>query len=107
VGLTKVGETADSIVVRGARVLATVAPFADELLVYPGSRSVPRMRFDHIQEKLGQIWSMSELARSAIVAAEAGASLDVGGVTTPDERPSSPCAARCRSGCRGSTSCCS
>ena len=31
-------------------------------------------RFDHIQEKLGQIWAMSELARSAIVAAEAGAS---------------------------------
>ncbi len=44
-------------------------------------------RFDHIQEKLGQIWSMSELARSAIVAAEAGASLDAGGVMTPDERP--------------------
>ena len=30
---------------------------------------------------------MSELARSAIVAAEAGAVLDPGGVMTPDERP--------------------
>jgi aromatic ring hydroxylase len=44
-------------------------------------------RFDHIQEKLGQMWSMSELARSAIVAAESGAVLDPGGVMTPDERP--------------------
>ena len=31
----KVGETNDSIVVRGARILATLAPFADELAVYP------------------------------------------------------------------------
>jgi 4-hydroxyphenylacetate 3-monooxygenase len=37
VSLHKVGETGDSIVVRGARMLATLAPFADELLVYPGS----------------------------------------------------------------------
>jgi aromatic ring hydroxylase len=36
VPLHKVGETADSIVVRGARILATLAPFADELAVYPG-----------------------------------------------------------------------
>ena len=27
------------------------------------------VRFDHIQEKLGQMWAMSELARSAIVSA--------------------------------------
>ena len=27
------------------------------------------VRFDHIQEKLGQIWNMVELTRSAIVAA--------------------------------------
>ena len=196
VALHKVGETADSIVVRGARMLATLAPFADELLVYPGSDirpqdgryalsfaipiatpglkficrdsyskqrdvhdyplsarfdemdcvvifddvEIPRervfldgdtvgysevitdtgwrshimhqaftrawvklsfglglghliavttgvTRFDHIQEKLGQIWAMSELARSAIVAAEAGAVVDEGGVMTPDERP--------------------
>ena len=33
--LRKVGETADSIVVSGARILATLAPFADELAVYP------------------------------------------------------------------------
>ena len=32
----KVGETANGIVVRGARILATLAPFADELAVYPG-----------------------------------------------------------------------
>ncbi len=36
-----VAETADGIVVRGARVLATLAPFADELVVYPG-QPVPR-----------------------------------------------------------------
>jgi 4-hydroxyphenylacetate 3-monooxygenase len=197
VALHKIGETGDGgIVVRGARMLATLAPFADELLVYPGSDirpqderyalsfaipiatpglkficrdsyskqrdrydyplssrfdemdavvifddvEIPRervfldgdtvgysevitdtgwrshimhqaftrawvklcfalglghaiatttgvVRFDHIQEKLGQIWSMSELARSAIVASEAGAALDPGGVMTPDERP--------------------
>jgi 4-hydroxyphenylacetate 3-monooxygenase len=196
VALHKVGETDDAIVVRGARMLATLAPFADELLIYPGSDIRPQdgryalsfaipiatpglrficrdsysrqrdpfdyplssrfdemdavvifddvevpkervfldgdtvgysevitdtgwrghimhqaftrayvklsfalglghlianstgvVRFDHIQEKLGQMWAMSELARSAIVAAEAGASLDEGGVSYPDDRP--------------------
>jgi 4-hydroxyphenylacetate 3-monooxygenase len=196
VALHKVGETADSIVVRGARMLATLAPYADELLIYPGSDIRPQdgryalslavpiatpglrficrdsysrrrdpfdyplssrfdevdavvifddveipkervfldgdtvgysevitdtgwrghimhqaftrayvklsfalglghlianttgvVRFDHVQEKLGQMWSMTELARSAIVAAEAGAQLDEGGVYYPDDRP--------------------
>jgi 4-hydroxyphenylacetate 3-monooxygenase len=196
VALHKAGETADSIVVRGARMLATLAPFADELLIYPGSDIRPQdgryalsfavpiatpglrficrdsysrqrdrfdyplssrfdemdavvifdeveipkervfldgdtvgysevitdtgwrghimhqaftrayvklsfalglghlianttgvVRFDHVQEKLGQMWALSELARSAIVAAEAGASLDEGGVFYPDDRP--------------------
>jgi 4-hydroxyphenylacetate 3-monooxygenase len=196
VALHKVADTEGGIVVRGARMLATLAPFADELLLYPGSDirpqdgryalsfaipiatpglrfvcrdsysrprdpfdyplssrfdemdavvifddvEIPRervfldgdtvgysevitdtgwrghimhqaftrawvklnfalglghmiaratgvVRFDHIQEKLGQIWNMSELARSAIVAAEAGARLDAGGVMYPDERP--------------------
>jgi 4-hydroxyphenylacetate 3-monooxygenase oxygenase component len=196
VALHKVADTEHGIVVRGARMLATLAPFADDLLVYPGSDirpqdgryalsfavpiatpglrficrdsfskqrdpydyplssrfdemdavvlfddvEVPRdrlfldgdtvgygevitdtgwrahimhqaftrayvklsfalgighmvattigaTRFDHVQEKLGQIWAMSELARSALVAAEAGAELDGGGVLTPDERP--------------------
>ncbi len=45
------------------------------------------VRFDHIQEKLGQMWAMSELARSAIVSAEAGAALDEAGVMYPDDRP--------------------
>ena len=36
VTIRKVGETADGIVVRGARVLATLAPYADEQTVYPG-----------------------------------------------------------------------
>lgn len=36
VPLHKVGETKDAIVVRGARILATLAPFADEQVVYPG-----------------------------------------------------------------------
>jgi 4-hydroxyphenylacetate 3-monooxygenase len=196
VALHKVGETADSIVVQGARMLATLAPYADELLIYPGSDIRPQdgryalsfaipiatpglrficrdsysrrrdpfdyplssrfdemdavvmfddveipkervfldgdtvgysevitdtgwrghimhqaftrayvklsfalglghliatttgvVRFDHVQEKLGQMWAMSELARSAIVAAEAGAQLDDGGVFYPDDRP--------------------
>ncbi len=34
--LHKVGETADGIVVRGAKILATLGPFSDELTVYPG-----------------------------------------------------------------------
>lgn len=197
VALHKIADAADGgIVVRGARMLATLAPFADELTVYPGSdirpqdgnyalafaipmatpglkficrdsfakgRShfdyplssrfdemdavaifddveVPRdrvflagdpvsysevitdtgwrghimhqaftrayvkllfafgmghlianttgvVRFDHIQEKLGQIWNMCELTRAAIVAAEAGSALDEGGVWYPDDRP--------------------
>jgi 4-hydroxyphenylacetate 3-monooxygenase len=196
VALHKVGESSEGIIVRGARMLATLAPFADELLIYPGSDirpqdgryalsfaipiatpglrficrdsyskraepfnyplssrfdemdavvifddvEVPRervfldgdtvgysevitdtgwrghimhqaftrayvklcfafglghmianttgvVRFDHIREKLGQIWAMSELARSAIVAAEAGARLDAAGVMYPDDRP--------------------
>src|SRR6185295_5693014 len=33
--LHKVGETAHGILVRGSRVLATLAPFSDELAVYP------------------------------------------------------------------------
>ncbi len=33
--LRKVGETAHGIIVRGSRMLATLAPFADELAVYP------------------------------------------------------------------------
>jgi aromatic ring hydroxylase len=36
VPLHKVGETKDGIIVRGARVLATLAPFGDEQTVYPG-----------------------------------------------------------------------
>lgn len=36
VALRRVGETEHGIVVRGARILATLAPFADELAVYPG-----------------------------------------------------------------------
>jgi 4-hydroxyphenylacetate 3-monooxygenase oxygenase component len=196
VSLHKVGETEDAIVVRGARMLATLAPFADDLLVYPGSDIRPQdgryalsfaipiatpglkficrdsyskqrntfdyplssrfdemdcvvifddvevpkervfldgdtvgysevitdtgwrghimhqaftrayvklsfafglghlianttgvVRFDHVQEKLGQIWNMVELTRSAIVAAEAGSSEDAGGVWYPDDRP--------------------
>jgi 4-hydroxyphenylacetate 3-monooxygenase oxygenase component len=196
VALHKVGETDDAIVVHGARMLATLAPFADDLLIYPGSDIRPQdgryalsfaipiatpglrficrdsyskqraafdyplssrfdemdavvifdnvevpkkrvfldgdtvgysevitdtgwrghimhqaftrawvklcfafglghvianttgvVRFDHIQEKLGQIWAMCELARAAIVAAEAGAKPDEGGVMYPDDRP--------------------
>ena len=38
VSLHKVEDTENGILVRGARMLATLAPFADELAVYPGSR---------------------------------------------------------------------
>jgi len=196
VALHKVGETDTHITVRGARMLATLAPFADELTIYPGSDirpqdgryalsfaipmgtpglkficrdsySKPRSRFDyplssrfdemdavaifdnvevpkgrvfldgdtegysevitdtgwrghimhqaftrayvklsfafglghlianttgvarfdHIQEKLGQISNMVELTRSGLVSAEAGSFLDDGGVWYPDDRP--------------------
>ena len=196
VALHKVGETENFITVRGARMLATLAPFADELSVYPGSdirpqdgnyalafavpmatpgmkficrdsyskqRSrfdyplssrfdemdavvifddveIPRhrvfldgdtvgysevisdtgwrghimhqaftrayvklsfalglghmiarttgvVRFDHIQEKLGQMSNMAELTRSGLVASEAGSRLDQHGVWYPDDRP--------------------
>jgi aromatic ring hydroxylase len=41
VPLHKVGETADSIVVRGCRLLATLAPYADEQTVYPSTPLPP------------------------------------------------------------------
>jgi aromatic ring hydroxylase len=41
VSLHKVGETEHGIIVRGARILATLAPFADELAVYPGAPLLP------------------------------------------------------------------
>ena len=41
VALHKVEDTARGIVVRGARVLATLAPFSDELFVYPGAPLAP------------------------------------------------------------------
>ena len=44
VALHKVAETDAGIVVRGARMLATLAPFADELLIYPGSDIRPAGR---------------------------------------------------------------
>ena len=37
----KVGETADSIIVRGCRLLATLAPYADEQTVYPSTPLPP------------------------------------------------------------------
>lgn len=40
----KVGETADGIIVRGAKVLATLAPYADEQTVYPGQPLPPDAR---------------------------------------------------------------
>ena len=44
-------------------------------------------RFDHVQEKLGQIWNMTELTRSALVASEADSYLDSHGVWYPHDRP--------------------
>ncbi len=41
VPLHKVGETADSIIVRGCRLLATLAPYADEQTVYPSTPLPP------------------------------------------------------------------
>jgi 4-hydroxyphenylacetate 3-monooxygenase len=196
VSLHKVEDTESGILVRGARMLATLAPFADELAVYPGSDlrlqdskyaicfsipmstpglkficrdsysvqrdpwdyplstrfdemdavvifddvEIPRDRifldgdaklhsevitdshwrahiihqamtrawsklefsfglahtladltgvnaFDHVQEKLGEIWSMEEMTRAGVIAAEAG-SFQAEGVDdwVPDER---------------------
>ena len=42
--LHKVGESAEGIIVRGARMLATLAPYADELSVYPAARCACRTR---------------------------------------------------------------
>ena len=42
ISLHKIDETDDAIVVSGARMLATLAPFADELLIYPGSDIRPQ-----------------------------------------------------------------
>jgi 4-hydroxyphenylacetate 3-monooxygenase len=44
VTVRKVGETADGIVVRGARVLATLAPYADEQTVYPSQPLPPEAK---------------------------------------------------------------
>lgn len=41
VALHKVADTEHGIVVRGARILATLAPFADEIAVYPGIPLMP------------------------------------------------------------------
>jgi 4-hydroxyphenylacetate 3-monooxygenase len=41
VALHKVADTAHGIVVRGARILATLAPFADEIAVYPAMPLLP------------------------------------------------------------------
>ena len=45
VALRKVGESGEGIVVRGARILATLGPFADELAVYPG-QPIPKDAHD-------------------------------------------------------------
>ena len=44
VPLHKTGDTEHGIVVRGARILATLAPFADEIAVYPATRWRPAPR---------------------------------------------------------------
>ena len=41
ISLHKVGETSDGIIVRGGRILATLAPFADEIAVYPAHPALP------------------------------------------------------------------
>jgi 4-hydroxyphenylacetate 3-monooxygenase len=42
--------------------------------------------FDHVQEKMGELWSYAEMARSGVLTAEEGAEPDEGGVMTPDQR---------------------
>ena len=66
------------------------------------------VRFDHIQEKLGQIWNMVELTRSALVSAEAGSSPGRGRRLVP-RRPAVPGAARrdAEVAAVRATSCCS
>lgn len=43
-------------------------------------------RFDHVQEKLGEMANIVELTRASIAAAQAGAKLDEGGVFALDDR---------------------
>ena len=63
------------------------------------------VRFDHIQEKLGQIWNMwSSPGRPSLPPRRAPPSTRAGSGTRTTAR-SSPCAARCRSGCPARTSC--
>ena len=45
-------------------------------------------RFDHVQEKLGEIWSYVEMTRSGVIASEAGSyGAEPSDAWTPDERP--------------------
>lgn len=43
--------------------------------------------FGHVQEKLGEMWQYAEMTRAGLVAAIEGATHDLGGIMTPDERP--------------------
>ncbi len=68
VPLHKVDETADSIVVRGARVLATLAPYADINTVYPGGPLPPEapakyaLAFHHRMDTPGLVFVLRDSA---------------------------------------------
>ena len=71
--LHKVGETENGIIVRGARILATLAPFSDELAVYP-SHPAPEGAEDYAPGLLhsdGYAPGSSSLCRDSAAAAHA------------------------------------
>ncbi len=71
VPLHKVGETKDSIIVRGARVLATLAPYADLNTVYPGGPLPPgapdayAVAFHHSMDTPGLVFLCRDSTLSA------------------------------------------
>ena len=63
--------------------------------------------FDHVQEKLGEIWTMMEMTRAGVIAAEAGSYQAEGdGIDdwVPDERSFVALRGSCRSGSRARSS---
>jgi aromatic ring hydroxylase len=114
VALHKVADTAHGIVVRGARILATLAPFADEIAVmatgwYPNImqqtmiRAQTKLEFAYglasrmaeaindfspaTRQMLGEIWTCAEFARAAIHSAEIEAFDYSNGVWFPNGGP--------------------
>jgi len=81
VALHKVAETAHGIVVRGARILATLAPFADEIAVYP---AMPLLEGTDVC--FAPVLTLSETAKHAH-SAHRGTIVEVDGIRQPAPAP--------------------